>query len=123
MKLLKDLKDCLNRPDPMQEVINKRCQEAKVLNDRYWLLQNAIMAESSIQRYVDVNFEESKNDIIRKVNETLYQEAQEKGITLYQLCASVVPVLSYDIKECHQDEDKKGVKVQLVSTIRLKPLR
>ena len=122
MGLLKDLKDWLNRPNPMQEVMNKRWQEAKELNDRYWLLQNAIMAESSIQRYVDEHFEESKTDMIRKVNETLYQEAQEKGITLYQLCASVVPVLSYDIKECHQ-EDKNGVKVEFVSTIRLKPLR
>ena len=66
---------------------------------KYDLLQNAVSAESEIQKYIESHLNECKEEITKKVNELLYETAQKERISLYQLCASVVPEIKQSIKQ------------------------
>ena len=92
------------------------------MNEIERLLHNAVMAESSIQKYIEHNIAESKIELIKKVNDLLYETAQEKNISLYELCASVVPEITYEFKESNPYEGGNGFKVKFETTIKLKPI-
>lgn len=42
---------------------------------------------------------ESKADLTRRLNKTLYDMAEEQGVTLYDICFSTMPDCKYDIQE------------------------
>ena len=83
------------------------------------LIENAIIAESSLMDYIEKFHAEEKSKLVSRLNNMLCETANEKGISLYELCSFVVPEFSYDIKKAEPHEC--GIKVKLETTITLKP--
>lgn len=82
-----------------------------------WLEKNNAMGdvmqgrvkESEIQKYIEGHLNETAEVVTRKINELLYETAQKKGISLYQLCASVVPEIKQSIKS-----DRVEIEITLI---------
>ena len=55
-------------------------------------ITNAVCAESQLNTFCS-------EKITQELNALLYKVANEKGITLYQLCASVIPHISYNFEK------------------------
>ena len=56
-------------------------------------ITNAVYAESQLNTFC------CSEKIIQELNALLCRVANEKGITLYQLCASVIPHISYNFEK------------------------
>lgn len=93
------IKAWLDKNNAMGEVMQDRLQKTVELKERYDLLMNAVSAESQIQKYIESHLEECAEEVTRKINELLYETAQKERISLYQLCASVVPEIKQSIKQ------------------------
>ena len=102
----------------MYNPLQDRVKDAAELKERFDLLQNAVCAESEIQKYIESHLDECKEEITKKVNELLYETAQKNGISLYQLCASVVPEITQSIKP---SESPYPFKLELETQITLIP--
>ena len=83
----------------MYNPLQGRVKDATKLKERFDLLQNAVCAESEIQKYIEGHLNETAEAVTRKINELLYETAQKERISLYQLCASVVPEIKQSIKQ------------------------
>lgn len=83
------------------------------------LIKNAVSAESALKDFVYTHRMAQKDELINQLNALLYETAKKYGISLYQLCSSVVPEFSYDIKE---NPYEGGLKMTLETTITLKPI-
>lgn len=84
------------------------------------LLLNAALTERVIGDMMRLE-NKQREDIVRKLNELLYNTADACGITLYELCANSVPELERVIKEPSREDD--GYKVTMETIITLKPRR
>lgn len=85
------------------------------------IIRNAAAAESEIMTHIMRQTAE-KTDIVTMVNDLLYKTAQEKGITLYELCSSVVPEVKQEITDDLRDNwEQKGYKMKLTTTVTLHP--
>lgn len=62
----------------------------------------------------------AESELNAQLNDLLYETAKEYGISLYQLCASVVPEFSSDIKQ--NPYENGSVRFDLETTITLKPI-
>lgn len=112
------IKAWLEKNNAMGDVMQDRVQESAELKERYDLLMNAVCAESEIQKYIEGHLNETAEAVTRKINELLYETAQKKGISLYQLCASVVPEIKQSIKP---SESPYPFKLEVETEISLIP--
>jgi hypothetical protein len=83
------------------------------------LIKNAVFAESALKDYMYRHRMAQESEILDQLNDLLYKTAKEHGVSLYQLCSSVVPDFSYDIKE---NPYEGGLKMVMETTITLKPI-
>lgn len=84
------------------------------------LLKNAVAAESGINDAVRRGMYDARTQAVQKLNELLYNTAQEKGISIYELCANTIPVFEDKMEQSH---DGEGYKVTIKTTIKLEPRR
>ena len=103
------IKAWLEKNNAMGDVMQDRVQESAELKEIYDLLMNAVSAESEIQKYIEGHLNETAEAVTRKTNELLYETAQKNGISLYQLCASVVPEIKQSIKS-----DRVEIEITLI---------
>ena len=83
------------------------------------LIKNAVSAESALTGYMHRHRMAQESELLNQLNDLLYKTAKEYGVSLYQLCSSVVPEFSYDIKE---NPYEGGFKMTMQTTITLKPI-
>ena len=103
------IKAWLEKNNAMGDVMQSRLKKAAELKERYDLLMNAVYTESEIQKYIVGHLNETAEEVTRKINELLYETAQKKGISLYQLCESVVPEIKQSIKS-----DRVEIEITLI---------
>ena len=103
------IKAWLEKNNAMGDVMQDRVQEYAELKEKYDLLMNAVDTESKIQKYIEGHLNETAEVVTRKLNELLYDTAQKKGISLFQLCASVVPEIKQSIKS-----DRVEIEISLI---------
>lgn len=108
------IKAWLEKNNAMGDVMQDRVQDSAELKERYDLLMNAVCAESEIQKYIEGHLNETAEAVTRKMNELLYETAQKKGISLYQLCASVVPEIKQSIKSEYPYPFKVETEISLI---------
>lgn len=85
------------------------------------LIENAVIAESFIMDYIQAQ-RGSREQVVEKVNELIFNTAKESGRSIYEICANFVPEIDTDI----QQPSIRGVSpfdrntMSVVTTIKLK---
>lgn len=82
------------------------------------IIENAVIAESSIMEYMHREHITDKQAVVSKLNKLLYEVAENHGMTLYELCSAVYPEISTDFTEATRTEE--GFKCDFVTTIKLR---
>lgn len=87
------------------------------------IIENSLIAESRMIEHCRRELTYSPAQMVGQLNDLLCRVANEKGITLYELCASVVPEISTDFRD---DPSKPythfGHGMYCETVIKLKPI-
>ena len=82
------------------------------------LVKNAAAAESALNDAVARGMYNARIQAVQKLNELLYKTAEEKCVSIYEICANTIPVFEDTMETSRIDG---GCNVTMKTVIKLVP--
>lgn len=102
--------------------LDQDTKTAEAFKMRRDLIEHAVLAESTIERFIQEKMEEQRPKIIDQLNQMLIDKAREQNKTLYEVCASYLPDIGHEYETIETMEFGNAFKHVLRSTLKLVPV-